>query len=128
MTQHHVTEMPSTVWTEPNTETYATPPQSALPASSPLAALLDRFTESLANPETATVGDFAGSVQALHSEFALLARHFRHDGPSEVELIDFDVIFPEHGETASAATLDPAYHGVAAEAELEHLCQTLSRG
>jgi hypothetical protein len=102
-------------------------------APSPLAALLDRFTESLANPDTTTVGDFATSVQALHGEFALLARQFRHDTPLDAEPIDFDDIFPDLGDIQATGVapispvLDPAYHGIAAAEELEHLCQTLSR-
>ncbi|MBX9926856.1 MAG: hypothetical protein K2Y05_10900 [Hyphomicrobiaceae bacterium] len=41
-----------------------------------LANLLDRFTVSISDPEAHTIGSFAETVQALHSEFAMLARHF----------------------------------------------------
>ncbi|MDZ4842658.1 MAG: hypothetical protein SH859_11040 [Hyphomicrobium aestuarii] len=44
--------------------------------TSNLADLLDRFTGSINAPETQTIGAFAETVQALHAEFALLARHF----------------------------------------------------
>ena len=91
-----------------------------------LAALLDAFTDSLANPDRATVGSFAGTVQALHGELAFLARNFRDDGDAAAEAIDFDAIFPANGET-QALELDPAFHGVMASDELEHLCLTLSR-
>lgn len=41
-----------------------------------LAALLDRFSAAVETPEENTIGAFAETVQAIHAEFALLARHF----------------------------------------------------
>lgn len=73
------------------------------PPSSSLATLLDRFTASLEEPEAHTIGSFAETVQALHAEFAMLARHFgavaeraaetapRIDCP---ESFDLDDVFP----------------------------------
>jgi hypothetical protein len=99
-----------------------------LEAVSNLAALLDSFTASLANPDASSVGEFAGTVQALHSELAMLAGHFRANGDIQEQAIDFDDIFPVNAALeAQVPHLDPAYHGVLAEAELEQLCQMLSR-
>ncbi len=99
-----------------------------LDAVSNLAALLDSFTASLANPDASSVGQFAGTVQALHSELAMLAGHFRGDGASQDHETDFDDVFPVNVAQAGAVpVLDPAFHGVLAEAELEQLCQNLSR-
>lgn len=99
-----------------------------LEAVSNLAALLDSFTASLANPDASSVGEFAGTVQALHSELAMLAGHFRANGELEDNAVDFDDVFPVNVVQAGAEPLlDPAYHGVLAEAELEQLCQLLSR-
>jgi hypothetical protein len=99
-----------------------------LEAVSNLAALLDSFTASLANPDASSVGEFAGTVQALHSELAMLAGHFRANGEIQEQAVDFDILFPINAAAeAQAPVLDPAYHGVLAEAELEQLCQMLSR-
>lgn len=101
---------------------------SELEAVSNLAALLDSFTASLANPDASSVGEFAGTVQALHSELALLAGHFRANGELQEQHFDFDILFPVNAATeVQPPVLDPAYHGVLAEAELEQLCQILSR-
>ena len=84
-----------------------------------LAALLDRFTQSVTDPQAHTVGDFAGTVQAIHGELALLARQFGAVDDLPLEAYSFDDIFPapvEHNEP-----------GIAASEELEHLCRTLSR-
>lgn len=91
-----------------------------------LAALLDAFTDSLANPHRATVGQFAGTVQALHGELAFLAGQFQENRTVHAEAIDFDAVFPIDPEDAPS-TLDPAYHGVMAAEELEHLCRELSQ-
>jgi hypothetical protein len=99
-----------------------------LEAVSNLAALLDSFTESLANPDASSVGEFAGTVQSLHSELAMLAGHFRANGEIQDQAIDFDILFPVNvAPDEHAVVLDPAYHGALAEAELEQLCQMLSR-
>lgn len=101
---------------------------SELEAVSNLAALLDSFTASLANPDASSIGEFAGTVQALHSELAMLAGHFRANGELQEQPVDFDILFPVNAAAeVQAPALDPAYHGVLAEAELEQLCQMLSR-
>jgi hypothetical protein len=93
-----------------------------------LAALLDGFTASLANPDASSVGEFAHTVQALHSELAMLAGHFRANGDIQEPAVDFDILFPVNAAGAEQAPpRDPAFHGVLAEAELEQLCQMLSR-
>ena len=94
-----------------------------------LAALLDQFTASITNPGAHTVGSFAHTVQALHGELALLARHFGADA-ADFDALDsgFDAdgtggAFPE-GASPPAEALEP---GIAASEELEHLCRELSR-
>ena len=78
-----------------------------------LAALLDRFTASVTDPNAHTVGDFASTVGALHGELNMLAHHFG-GGMRLVDDVDFDEIFPQ--ETT----------GLAAEEALQHLCWKLS--
>ena len=83
------------------------------PLSTNLAALLDRFTASVTNPEAHTVGDFASTVGALHGELNMLAHHF--GGEMHVsDDVDFDEVFPAEST------------GLAAEEELHHLCWQLS--
>jgi hypothetical protein len=89
-------------------------------ASSNLAALLDRFTCAISNPEDETVGGFAQTVEQLHGELAMLAGHFRAQSVG-YDPVDFDVIFPDG---AVEAIIEP---GLAASEELEHLCGQLSR-
>lgn len=60
-----------------------------------LAALLDRFTGGLADPDAHTIGSFADTVQALHAEFAMLARHFEAAA--------------EHSAISTDPSLDAAY-------------------
>ena len=90
-----------------------------------LAALLDRFTQSVTAPQSHTVGDFAGTVQALHSELAMLARHFGAEAHAPTEQIDLDDIFPEYASSASDEI--PLEPGIAESEALEHLCRELSR-
>lgn len=90
-----------------------------------LAALLDRFTQSVTKPESHTVGNFAEAVQALHGELAMLARHFGAEAYAPAEQIDFDDIFAE--VSASSADEIPLEPGIAQSEELEHLCRDLSR-
>jgi hypothetical protein len=89
--------------------------------SSNLAALLDRFTDSVTAPQAHTVGDFSETIQALHGELAMLARHFGAGFDADAEVLEFDAIFPE---TAANLPIEP---GLAASEELEHLCRELSR-
>jgi hypothetical protein len=99
---------------------------SQIPSTSNLAALLDAFTNSVAHPHTATIGQFAGTVQALHGELSFLASQFHDVAPSQAEIIAFDTIFPDD-DNIGLVELDPAFHGVKAAEELEHLCRMLSQ-
>jgi hypothetical protein len=107
------------------------PPQSSIPSSddvgaapaSNLAALLDQFTASVTNPDGHTVGAFAHTVQALHSELALLARHFGAEALATDDF-GFDVADDESSIAPSELPIEP---GIAASEELEHLCRELSR-
>lgn len=95
-------------------------PGDELPVSN-LAALLDRFTSAITNPDAESVGGFAQTVKALHGELAMLAGHFGVDAGSDAgELIDFDAIFPD----GAFAAVEP---GIAADEDLEHRCRELSR-
>lgn len=85
-----------------------------------LATLLDRFTAAVTTPESETIGSFAATVDALHGELAMLARHFGADVEAAQEAIDLDAIFPDTPDAAD-------YAGVAEAEELEHLCRELSR-
>jgi hypothetical protein len=92
-------------------------------APSGLAALLDRFSASVLEPESHTVGDFATAVQSLHSELALLARHFGADDALLADALNFD-----DTESAGPCPADvEAYAGIAASEDLEHACRLLSR-
>ena len=99
----------------------------ALPSSN-LAALLDRFTAGISNPETETVGSFAATVEALHGELVMLARHFGAglDAGADAEHIDLDDIFPD--TPSNEIAFDRHDPGIAEDEELEHLCRELSRG
>ena len=91
-----------------------------------LAGLLDRFTRSVTGAASHTVGEFAATVEALHSELSMLAgsvQHRIHTAPQNAP--DFDDIFP--GDTNEPASYDPAYHGIAASEELEHACRQIAR-
>jgi hypothetical protein len=92
-----------------------------------LAALLDQFTANITNPEAHTLGSFAHTIQALHSELAMLARNFGGEAPSvdgqELEFFDFDDVSDD-----VTTTSEPIEPGIAAAEELEHLCRQLSRG
>ncbi len=61
-----------------------------------LATLLDNFTDSIADPEAHTIGAFAQTVQALHAELAVLARHFEavadRAAVIETSAVDVDII------------------------------------
>ncbi|MEQ1697519.1 MAG: hypothetical protein ABL901_16925 [Hyphomicrobiaceae bacterium] len=83
------------------------------PLGANLAALLDRFTASVSNPEAHTVGDFASTVGALHGELSMLAHHFGGDMYATDD-VDFDEMFPAEST------------GLAAEEELQHICWKLS--
>ncbi len=83
------------------------------PLGTNLAALLDRFTASVTDPNVHTVGDFASTVGALHGELNMLAHHFG-GGMQLVDDVDFDEIFPQEST------------GLAAEEALQHLCWKLS--
>lgn len=97
---------------------------SAAAPISNLAALLDRFTTSVTQPQAHTVGAFADTVQALHGEFAMLARHFGGETQVRAETIDFDDIFPQACAGEAEIPLEP---GIAVSEALEHLCRELSR-
>lgn len=99
----------------------------AQPASN-LAALLDRFTAGINNPDAETVGSFAATVEALHGELVMLARHFGAgaDSEADTEHIDLDDIFPD--TPSHSITFEPHEPGIAADEELEHVCRQLSRG
>ena len=77
-----------------------------------LASLLDRFTVSISDPEAHTIGSFAETVQALHSEFAMLARHFEavaeHSAFGERDEFGMDVI----ANTEPASPLDASAPGL----------------
>jgi hypothetical protein len=92
-----------------------------------LAALLDQFTANITDPEAHTLGSFAHTIQALHSELAMLARNFGGEAPSvdgqELEFFDFDDVSDD-----VTSTSEPIEPGIAAAEELEHLCRQLSRG
>ena len=91
-----------------------------------LAALLDQFTANITNPQAHTVGSFAHTIQALHSELSMLARTFGAEAQTVdgqgLEFVDFDDT-PEDGGAPS----EPVEPGIAAAEELEHLCRELSR-
>lgn len=89
-----------------------------------LAALLDRFTGAITNPQTETIGSFAGTVDELHRELLMLARHFGADAEAAPasDALDFDEIFPEQ----PIAAIEPPQTGIAQAEELEHLCRELS--
>lgn len=93
---------------------------------SQLAALLDQFTANITDPDAHTVGSFAHTIQALHSELAMLARNFTDEAPSldgqDLEFFDFDDISDD-----LTSTSEPIEPGIAAAEELEHLCRELSR-
>lgn len=99
--------------------------QSHEPVSPPsnLANLLDRFTSAVTNPEAETVGGFAATIDALHAELAMLARHFGADAGAVGEAIDLDDGFPD----TELTTGHTDYTGIAGAEELEHLCRELSR-
>ena len=92
-------------------------------AVSNLAALLDRFTQSVTDPGAHTVGEFAGTVQALHGELAMLARQFGAVDGQPLEAYSFDEVFPD-AALANELAIEP---GIAASEELEHRCRQLSR-
>jgi hypothetical protein len=96
-------------------------------APSPLAALLDRFTATVTDPEAHTVGDLAETVQALRGELAILAGHFGASDfcQADAGAYSFDALFASDGETAHFEP--PVEPGIAASEELEHLCRELSR-
>lgn len=83
------------------------------PLGANLAALLDRFTANVTDPQAHTVGDLAQTVGALHGELNMLAHHFGND-LHMTDDVDFDEIFP-HEST-----------GLLAEEALHHLCWKLS--
>lgn len=91
---------------------------SEQPASN-LAVLLDRFTAAVSHPEAETLGSFAATVDALHGELAMLARHFGADVEASEEAIDLDAIFPDTPEAEE-------YAGIYEAEELEHVCRELS--
>lgn len=100
--------------------------QDPAPLGDDLAALLDRFTRSVTDPEAYTVGEFASVVGALQGELGMLAQHFSIRARDHaLDEIDFDDIFP--GDSVPLAELDPAYHGVMEAEELEHHCRMISR-
>ena len=101
-------------------DTEGSSPTPAEPQSSNLAALLDRFTAAVTNPEAETIGSFAATVDALHGELAMLARHFGADVEAAQEAIDLDDCFPD-----TTGAVD--YTGIYEAEELEHLCRELSR-
>ena len=99
-------------------------PSDEAPVSN-LAALLDAFTNAITHPDAETVGGFAGTLQALHGELAMLAGHFGADmGAQDGDPIDFDEIFPDLARDIPHPAPEP---GLAADEELEHLCRELSR-
>jgi hypothetical protein len=103
-------------------------PSPAAPAGG-LATLLDRFTASLDNPQTHSVGEFAQTVQALHSELAFLAGTARASRGSQTDEIDFDAIFPVEVQLARAIDggLDDHHpDSIYSGEELEDLCRRLS--
>jgi len=85
--------------------------------TSNLADLLDRFTCSVTAPETQTIGAFAETVQALHAEFALLARHFEAVAERAITA-DHDEFGMEH-PVAPAPSDDAGEHHVSAVARPE---------
>ena len=97
-------------------------PSSPLAPASNLAALLDRFTDGITNPDTQTIGSFAATVDALHGELVLLAHHFGGGVAAASDVIDFDDVFPDVTPSAGEQ-IEP---GIAASEELEHLCRELS--
>jgi hypothetical protein len=98
--------------------------QAVAPAKSNLAALLDQFTATISNPQSHTVGTFAQTVEALHGELTMLARHFGAEAYSS-EDVGFDL---HDGENYTVGTDEqPIEPGIAAAEELEHLCRELSR-
>ena len=94
-------------------------PAPAGPPASNLAALLDRFTAAVTHPEAETIGSFAATVDALHSELVMLAHHFGADVDPAQEAIDLDAIFPD--------TLDTDNTPIAEAELLEHFCRDLAR-
>ena len=117
---------------EPRGRDGQAPVASTAHPGSNLAALLDRFTGAITNPANETIGNFAGTVDALHRELAMLARHFGAEVEAAPEALDLDDIFPDvtsidAGEPYSAA-IAPASTGAADAEELEHLCGELSQG
>lgn len=96
------------------------PSDAQLQPTTNLAALLDRFTQSVTEPDAHTVGDFAATLGALHGELAMLARHFGAGSDASMDAA-FDDIFPME---ATIAAVEP---GLAASEELQHLCWQLSR-
>ena len=97
-----------------------------------LAALLDQFTANITNPDAHTVGSFAETIEALHSELALLARHFGAghaalSGAHEAAHCDDHMFADAFADTAADATDDGTTGpGIAAAEELEHLCRQFS--
>lgn len=86
-----------------------------------LAALLDRFTASVNDPDGQTVGDFASTVDALHGELAMLARHFEVAGEP---VDDFWLALEGDGAESAEQALS---EGLAEEEALQHLCWQLTR-
>jgi hypothetical protein len=101
--------------------------EPALPASGGLATLLDRFTASVLDPDAYTVGDFAGTVQSLHGELAMLARHFGVNGALSADGFDGEAFDFDDLDADAVTPFDVAdYAGIAESEALEDLCRTLS--
>ena len=133
MAVEHAIEASSRAAAPVTTALDITESQPTAPVSN-LAALLDQFTANITNPGAHTIGSFAETVQALHSEMTLLARHFasvaQHTEFQHTEAldaaagIDWDDAF---GDSSHAIDEQPIEPGLAASEELEHLCRQLSR-
>ena len=108
------------------TMTLGEPRRSDDPApSGHLANLLDGFTHAIGAPDDHTIDDFAQRLNALRAELMFLARN-NEPGDARITDLEFcDLEFSE-GPDAASETEATIHEGLEAEAELEHLCWSLS--